>query len=87
MLGIMFRYAIPRAPWFFRLALCPAFTISGVSLIAVGLLALIGDDAMFLGSNILELSAIYLASQFIAIWGLVGYAFYHQFIGRHKCPV
>lgn len=85
LLGIWFRYAIPRAPRIFHWLLLFPMLISIFSALAVAWLALTGIQVI-LGLDGITLLLIYFASQVVVYWALVAYAIYHHFRGR-RCPV
>ncbi len=85
MLGIQFRYAIPRAPWFFRLILFPPMLGCVASTLTLSWVALSGAEEV-LGLDPVWLFAIYVVCQAMTFWTLVAYAVYHHLRGR-RCPV
>lgn len=85
MLGIWFRYAIPRAPRVFHWLLLFPMLLSILS--ALGLTwVLLATAESVLGLGALKLFLIYCGSQAVVYWTLVAYSIYHHLRGR-RCPV
>jgi hypothetical protein len=85
LLGIWFRYAIPRAPRIFHWLLLVPMLLSIFS--ALGLAwVLLSTAESVLGLDAFMLFLIYCASQAVVYWVLVAYAVYHSRRGR-RCPV
>jgi len=84
LIGILFRYAIPRAPVVFHVLLAPPMLICAAVCFALAGMALDGDTVVF-GLDALALLVIFFFCEGFWIWGLVGYAVYHQVRGR-RCP-
>lgn len=82
-LAIVFRYAIPQAPWFFRAALTPPMLASMSSIFGIGVIALTGDETV-LGLDAISLLAIYFIAVFFTWWTFVAYAFYHVLRRRRR---
>lgn len=85
LLGIWFRYAIPRAPKVFHWLLLFPMLLSIFSALAVAWIALTGVERV-LGVNSLALLLIYFASQAVVYWVLVFYSVWWWTKGR-RCPV
>ena len=78
--AILARYAIPRAPGYFHMILAPPMVLSAVAVSGVGL-AVAGVPAFDPYS--LQLSVVYVVSEFVIWWGLCGYSVYFAVKGRH----
>ncbi len=85
LLGIWFRYAIPRAPKIFHWLLLLPMLLSIFSALGLAWVLLTGMDTI-LGLDALMLFLVYCGSQAVVYWTLVAYAVYHRLRGR-KCPV
>lgn len=85
LLGIWFRYAIPRAPRIFHWLLLFPMLLSIFSALGLAWVLLSGNE-IILRLDALMLFAIYCGSQALVYWTLVAYAIYHNFRGR-RCPV
>lgn len=85
MLGIWFRYAIPRAPKIFHWLLLFPMLASIFSALAVAWVALTGAERVFM-ANPLMLLLIYFASQAVVYWVLVAYSIWWYAKGQ-RCPV
>lgn len=84
MLGIWFRYAIPRAPKVFHWLLLFPMLLSILSALGLAWVILTGDE--FVGLDTLMLFLIYCGSQAIVYWVLVFYSVWWWTKGR-RCPV
>ena len=85
LLGILFRYAIPRAPALFRVLLFAPMITASVACFALAFMLLTNAREVF-GLEILHMAAVYFACEGLVLWTLVAYAVYWNLKGR-KCPV
>lgn len=76
-IAIVARYAIPRAPGFYHAILAPFMLVSGVSVGAVAISVLTGNEAV-------AWAVVYVISEFVVWWGLVSYSIYYQLRGKHR---
>lgn len=84
-LGIIFRYAIPRAPLIFHILLTIPMLVASFSVVSLAYVALYGQEATVLGLDGITLLAIYFIAQACTSWVLNFYAFYWYLKGK-RCP-
>lgn len=85
-LGILGRYAIPRAPKIFHILLTVPMLVSAAAVGGVGLLAVLPEETTLFGFEMIVLAIAHLVSQVVVWWLLIAYAVYHQFRGTRRCP-
>ncbi len=85
LLGILFRYAIPRSPRIFHVLLFVPMVLASVSCFVLAWLALSGEQEVA-GANGLTLILVFFFAEGAVYWILVSYAVYHHLRGR-RCPV
>lgn len=84
--GFVAKYAIPRAPWFFRYPLLVPCLVTATSCFVIFDMAVIGDEHI-MGVDALGWLLANAGSQLVFYWALVGYSVYHYFKnGRPRCP-
>lgn len=84
LIGILFKWAMPRAPVLFRLIITVPLFFSALAALGVFVIALTGQEALA-GLNAVNLLAISTGTQFIVWWTLVAYAGYHYLIRGGRC--
>jgi hypothetical protein len=82
LVGIMARYAIPRAPFVFRLLLLFPMLTSSIIAMLMAFVALSGAQGVA-GISGLALLLVYVSAAALWIWVLVAYAVYWHIRGRH----
>lgn len=87
LVGILFRYAIPRAPRAFHFVLAPAMIGAAIALLGVAQNAASGEGLDLFGVEILVFRLAYIAFDIVTWWTLIFYAVYHQLRGGHRCPM
>ena len=85
LLGILFRYAIPRSPKIFHVLLFVPMVSASLSCFVLAWIALTGEQQAA-GVNEETLRVVFFASEGAVYWILVSYAVYHHLRGR-RCPV
>jgi len=80
MYAILWRHAIPRAPWYFRLSVVPG-VVGGLSALVLARLFVTSGEGAF-GFDAIALAAIFVASQTLTWLSLNLYAVWWYFRGR-----
>ncbi len=84
LLGVWYRYAIPRAPVLFRiLAVLPMLTSSTMAFVLTWMF--LSGTKVVLGLGFLQIESIYFTAAATWTWTFVAYAVYFHLRGRH-CP-
>lgn len=84
LIGIMLKWAIPRAPMFFRLIISVPLFFSALAAIGVFVIALTGQEKVA-GLNAVDLLAISTGTQFVVWWAFVAYAVYYYLSRGGRC--
>lgn len=82
LLGILFRYAIPRAPRVFHILLFVPMVTASASCFAFAWMALAGERQVA-GIDVLVVLTIYFICEGATMWLLVIYSIYWHLKGRH----
>lgn len=85
-LGIVLRYAIPRAPSYFRWFLTPFMVGAVGAIIIISHVVRTGDDAVFLWWGAIGWANIFLACVFMTFLILDLYALWFRLKKGKRCP-
>jgi hypothetical protein len=84
-LGIIFRYAIPRAPVLFHVLLTPPMIVGCLTAFGLAYIGLSAHDATVVRFDALVLLALHFSSLFLFFLTMNAYAAYWYLKGR-RCP-
>lgn len=85
LIGIWFRYAIPKAPKVFHVMLAVPMVLAAVSGLCIGWIGLAPEEGLW-GFPLRVYRFIHFSNQALTFGILVGYAVYYHLRGR-RCPV